>query len=40
MLTFSVPDIIVKREVKHRAYDKAIQFLREAHVEHDWLWDV
>ena len=39
MLTFSAPDIIVKREVKHRAYDKAIQVLRKTHAEYGWSWD-
>ncbi|KAF4450133.1 hypothetical protein F53441_6690 [Fusarium austroafricanum] len=35
-----VPDAVVKREVKHRAYDKAIQVLRETHKNHGWTWNV
>ncbi|KAF4344845.1 triacylglycerol lipase [Fusarium beomiforme] len=34
-----VPDIVVKREVKHRVYDKAIQVLRETHEKYGWIWN-
>ncbi|KAF5003384.1 hypothetical protein FDECE_10063 [Fusarium decemcellulare] len=34
-----VPDVVVKREVKNRAYDRAIQVLRETHEKHGWVWD-
>ncbi|KAF5252425.1 hypothetical protein FANTH_2561 [Fusarium anthophilum] len=33
-----VPDIVVKRDVKHRAYDKAIQVLKETHRKYNWAW--
>lgn len=34
-----VPDIVVKRDIKHRAYDKAIQVFKETHREYDWTWN-
>ncbi|KAG5798321.1 hypothetical protein H9Q69_002647 [Fusarium xylarioides] len=34
-----VPDIVVKRDVKHRAYDKAIKVLKETHRKYDWTWN-
>ncbi|KAI1042409.1 hypothetical protein LB505_004407 [Fusarium chuoi] len=34
-----VPDIVVKRDIKHRAYDKAIQVLKETHRKYDWTWN-
>ncbi|KAJ4261673.1 hypothetical protein NW762_007111 [Fusarium torreyae] len=35
-----VPDIVIEREVKHRAYDRAIQVLRETHEKHGWIWNI
>ncbi|KAF9767150.1 hypothetical protein IL306_000336 [Fusarium sp. DS 682] len=35
-----VPDMVVKRQVKHRAYDKAIQVLRKTHEKYGWTWNV
>ncbi|KAG7422013.1 Alpha/Beta hydrolase protein [Fusarium sp. MPI-SDFR-AT-0072] len=35
-----VPDIVVKRDIKHRAYDKAVQVLRETHEKYNWTWNV
>src|SRR6478735_3451206 len=40
VLNFLVPDIVVKRDVKHRPYDKAIQVLRETHEKYNWTWNV
>ncbi|KAM5343193.1 hypothetical protein ACJ41O_014159 [Fusarium nematophilum] len=34
-----VPDVVVKKEVKDRAYSRAIEVLRETHQEHGWVWE-
>ncbi|KAF5027445.1 hypothetical protein F66182_466 [Fusarium sp. NRRL 66182] len=34
-----VPDLVVQRDVKDRAYGKAIEVLRETHKKHGWTWD-
>ncbi|RSM16752.1 hypothetical protein CDV31_004361 [Fusarium ambrosium] len=34
-----VPDVVIKRDVKDRAYSRAIQVLRETHEKYGWTWE-
>lgn len=39
LLTGVVPDLIIKKEVKDKAFGRAVKLLSETYEKHGWTWE-